>query len=483
MKLVIAEKPMLARDIARAICGILVSETERLPLSGNGYTVCACAGHLFELQDPADIDPKWGKSWTVESLPITVEDWPKVAVSDKERLVSEIQGLLQDAEMVIHAGDPDDEGQLIVDELLEALGWQGKVMRVLVNDNIEKNVQRAFTELRPNDEFENAGRAAYARQMADAAFGFTETRLATKQLGALMSVGRVQTPTLGMVVTRDEQIAGHVKQTYYELCADVRIDNVDGLHTFKFKPGKELLQDEKHLYDASALEEAKECVEKSTHVIETAHSTKTEQPPLPYNLTVLIADMSELYKMPAALTQQVTQDLRDKYKAITYNRSDCQYLKEEHFVAAEVVLGCAMKNLGVAWSLDFTCRSKAFNEKNVTAHHAIIPQEVSLTLAGMTEHEQRVYKAIVERYAMQFLAPARYEVSTSIFKTDKGHFECVYTKETDAGWKATFEKKSDKEKEKTSESLIKAGESTGEVANTTIVQKETSPPKPYTRKC
>lgn len=120
-KLVIAEKPMLARDIARAICGKEVSETARLPISGNGYTVIACAGHLLELVEPDAVNPAWGKPWSLDVLPIQIDDWAKEPTEDKKDLVERIDSLLPEAECVINAGDPDDEGQLIVDEVLDCI--------------------------------------------------------------------------------------------------------------------------------------------------------------------------------------------------------------------------------------------------------------------------------------------------------------------------------------------------------------------------
>lgn len=250
-KLVIAEKPMLARDIARAITGKEVSESARLPISGNGYTVCACAGHLLELVEPDTIDPKWGMPWSLDVLPIEVHDWPKEPAVDKKTgeskkpLIDQIAGLLETCDSVIAAGDPDDEGQLIVDELLDYLGYTGKVERVYVNDNIEKNIVKAFDKLVPNDSCRGAGNAAYARQMADMCFGVNETRLATKRLDGLFTVGRVQTPTLGLVVKRDEAIAHHVTRKFYELFASG--DSDAGKLTFKYLPGKELLAGEKHV--------------------------------------------------------------------------------------------------------------------------------------------------------------------------------------------------------------------------------------------
>lgn len=480
-KLVIAEKPMLARDIARAITGKEVSESARLPISGNGYTVCACAGHLLELVEPDAIDPKWGKPWSLDALPVEVHNWPKEPTEDKKSLVEEIAGLLETCDSVIAAGDPDDEGQLIVDELLDYLGYTGKVERVYVNDNIEKNIVKAFDKLVPNDSCRGAGNAAYARQMADMCFGVNETRLATKRLGGLFTVGRVQTPTLGLVVMRDNAIEHHVTRKFYELSARGTSDA--GALTFKFKPGKELLAGEKHLFDTDALEALKDKLDGRDLPFETTVSKKQENPPLPYNLTVLLSDMSRRFGFTAAKTQQITQDLRDKYKAITYNRSDSQYLKEEHREQAPAVLSQAMENLGVSWPLDYSLHSKAFNDGNVTAHHGIIPQEAKAPVSKMTTEEAKVYTAICERYAMQFLPPAVYDVSESTADVDGGSLVLTAKRLIDAGFKAVFGNVSDESDGADSDSenpLVPEGSHTLDGISCAIDEKETAPPKPYT---
>lgn len=480
MKLVIAEKPMLARDIARAICGKDVSESARLPIEGNGFTVIGCAGHLLELVDPEKINEDWGSPWSLDVLPISVPDWPKEPVPGKEDLVNEIRELLNKADSVIHAGDPDEEGQLIVDELLDYLQYDGKVERVYVNDNIEKNIRRAFEQLRDNSICRGAGDSAYARQMADMCFGVNETRLATKRLGALFTVGRVQTPTLGLVVLRDEQIANHTKRKYYDLMAfGVCSDAVLEL-PFKFKPTESILAGEKHLFASDIPKSLKATLEGTTQPFVTETSEKRENPPLPYNLTVLLSDMSRRYDLTAAKTQQITQDLRDKYKAITYNRTDCQYLKEEHFAEAEAVLSQAMKNLGMVWPLNYSIKSKAFNEKNVSAHHGIIPQEVSVDISKMTADERKVYTAIVERYAMQFMPSAIYDVSTSFFETEQGRFECVFRNLRESGWKGTFSKTVEPDEQQDEKGWLDAGEHKAQIVRCEIVEKETAPPKPYT---
>ena len=481
MKLVIAEKPVLARDIARAICGKEVSETARLPISGNGWTVIACAGHLLELVEPETVNPAWGKPWSLDVLPIKIPNWKKSPAEGKEELVERIGKLLPGAEVVVNAGDPDDEGQLIVDEVLDYLGYAGRVERVYVNDSIEKNIVKAFQELVPNETCRAAGDAAYARQMADMCFGVNETRLATKRLGELFTVGRVQTPTLGLVVNRDAAIEHHISQTYYVLSAAGKCLDASAQLNFKFKPGEELLAGEKRIYEPSVLEALKRSLDGTSTTFDTVISKSVTDPPLPYNLTVLLADMSRRYGFPASKTQQITQDLRDKYKAITYNRSDSQYLKDEHFDEAQTVLGVAMQNIGVAWDLDYTRRSRAFNSKNVTAHHGIIPQEIAAPVSNMTRDEATVYTAIVERFAMQFLPPLIMDVSTSTFEVDGGSFTYIAKRVRDAGFTATFGAAVDGKKDETaSNSWLDAGTHNLSGIICTVSEKKTAPPKSYT---
>lgn len=477
MKLVIAEKPILARDIARAICGIKVSETASLPITGNGYTVVAAAGHLLELCAPDDIKTEWSTPWNVDVLPIYIPVWPKKVIKGKEKLVANIKVLLGRCDSVINAGDPDDEGQLIVDEILDYLGYNGYVERVYVNDNIEKNIVKAFENLVPNDKCRAAGDAALARSIADYCFGVNETRLASIKCNKKVSVGRVQTPTLGLVVNRDLNIINHKTQKYYESEAVVKTDNFKA--NFKFKPSKDILQEEKHLYTKDIPNRLSDYIQGKEIEFKTSIGRESNYAPLPYNLTKLISDMSKKYGYSATQIQDTTQALRDKYKAITYNRTDCQYLKEEHFSAAAKVLDIAMTNIGVSWQLDYTIKSKAFNDKNVTAHHGIIPQEIKVDISKLSEIEKNIYTSIVKRYAMQFLPTEIAEVSTSVFSTEYGEFECKCRKVLDKGWKNIFSE--DKEDSDVNNDLwIEDGNHKGTVSEVIIEEKETSAPKPYT---
>ena len=215
--LVIAEKPDLATDIAKAI---LTQNIEKKPwgycgVGSREYAIISAFGHLMELEKPENYNPKY-KQWSLEDLPMMFPDWKIVPSQEpykKERL-KEIGKLLKSCEAVVHAGDPDEEGQLLIDEILQYFSCEKPVFRVLINDNLPKNIRKEFENLKENIEFLNIGKSANARRMADMCFGINESRLACLKLQRKgLSIGRVQTPTLGLVVRRDEAIKNHKKES------------------------------------------------------------------------------------------------------------------------------------------------------------------------------------------------------------------------------------------------------------------------------
>ena len=248
---------------------------------------------------------------------------------------------------IIHAGDPDDEGQLLVDELIDYLGYDGEVERVLVNDNICENIRAAFENLRPNDEFRGLSEAAYARQMADMCLGVSESRLATMRLGKRLSVGRVQTPTLGLVVRRDAAVEGHVPETYWAVIVYVEFEGTE--YEIELVPTDEA-GNKRRITDEGEAKDIARNLEGRELVFDVKKSQKRKGSPLPYTLTVLQSEMSKRFGLTLQQTMDATQTLRDKWKAISYNRSDCPYLPREHHAAARRVLGRAMDNLGEMWS-------------------------------------------------------------------------------------------------------------------------------------
>lgn len=479
MRLVIAEKPELARNIARAVCGA-AEERPHLPYHGRDLTIVACAGHLLELQQPDKVNPnRWGGKWTEQSLPVLPQPWPKTVARGKEGLVDTIAEELGRCDSVIHAGDPDDEGQLIVDELLEYLDYKGKVERVLINDNIDRNIRLAFEHLSPNDAHEAAGRAAASRSIADFCFGATESRLATIRAGhgRTLSVGRVQTPTLGLVVRRDEEIAGHVAHAYFVVHAEVSLDGHEAV-AFTLEPVKEILDDQGRLSDKGAAGRARDEAQGLEGTCKTNVREQRTSCPLPYNLTELTSDMSRRHKMSAKRVMQATQSLRDNHRAITYNRSDCQYLPTAALEEAPAILAQAMDNIGTSWELDFSLAPRCFDDSKIDAHTGIIPQDIRVDMAALSKDERLVYEGVVERYAMQFAGDEVALVSETRLASKSGDLVHRAKRVSKRGWRAV---RDDGGAQKGfTEGWVESGTHSARVESSSVEEKRTKPKAPYT---
>ena len=494
-KLVIAEKDVLAKDIASALIG----KGAPLPARGAGWCVCAASGHLLELVEPEEYDPRLAQAgdWGIEDLPIRYDDWRKDVKLERvqdssgkwtrvrsefaEKRLNQIGKLLEGADEVYHAGDPDDAGQVIVDEILEHFGWDGPVWRVYVNDSIAKNILRAFDEKVDNASARCRGayNAEYAREMADFTFGINESRLISRRLHAgNLALGRVKTPTLGLVVERDEAIAAHKSRAFWTLEGTGSVGGVE--RKLSFAPPKDLLEDGKRCFDEAALEEAKVKIAASLPLRAEARTRRElKEPPLPYNITTLETDMSKRFGYSVELTLDVTQRLRTVHKAITYNRTDSSYLKTEHWQEAERVLGVACSNIGLDVPLDFSLRSKAFDDSKVPDHHGIIPTEQDADTSKMVEEERNVYRAIVERYAAQFLPPAAYDALEVTAPVAGGELKHRSRRLADAGWLRYF---GDGKKDAGDAGFSPMPDGPCEIASAALEVKEgkTSPPKPYT---
>ena len=482
MKLVIAEKPELAKDIAKALMDTPIKK-EQGYYEDDNYTVSYSYGHILELVDPEEYDKKYEDRKNEELLPIYFQNWKKRASHDayKKKQLQLLGELIRNPkyEAIIHAGDPDEEGQNIVDEILEYFQYQGTVYRVFINDSIAKHIQEEFSQLKLNDEKMKAlGESAYARQMADKSFGINESRLANIRLNIFGSIGRVQTPTLGLVVNRDEAIRNHVRKKYYELYLYMNLQGNNGLIEgvlFKFKPSSYLLEDEKHIYDKDIIKNIQQNIADKI-MCHFEEKEEYEYPPLPYNQTELSADMNTLYGYTLKQTLDITQVLRDKYGIISYNRSDCQYLKEQHFYEANEVLEKVFSNLGERYPVELSIKPKCFQDEKVTAHHGIIPVHQSVDLQRLSKDERQVYQAICHRYIMQFMKPVKRMVSNCEFKVNNGVFTSSKKKIIECGFLEYFGHKKNEEQEK----YVEAGNYEGNVDKTEIIEKETSPLKKYT---
>lgn len=491
MILVIAEKPSLGRDIADALPGARGAGDSRRYIVKGEYVITWVFGHMLTLKEPEDYDIKY-KKWSIGSLPIYFKDWglkigqdsggfePK---SERVRLIGE---LLERSDSVIHAGDPDEEGQLLIDELLDWFGYDRPVMRLDTGDTTRGGLIKALGRMKDNRQCVNDGRSAYARSVADLMVGVNMSRFFTcLNKGVLLTVGRVQTPTLGLVVARDMQIEGHIKQKYYDVYID--LDIYAGSETARVRTKLRKKNTKKDDEQSTIIN--KDDAEKTLSAligrefdnIKIERRTVKEQPPLPFNLVKLQSYCSSHFGYDPKDVMDITQSLREKHKAITYNRSDCQYLSEEHFKEAPKTMEQVIKNISYRpRELDMKIHSRCFNDKNITAHFAIIPTNNKVDLTALSEREKNVYLAVCKYYMAQFLPPAEKERTKLTVDLNDGNELYAHTaKVIKPGYLEIF--RDIKREEPTVLCGIAPGTYSGKAADGNVEEKETKPPSRYTK--
>lgn len=426
MRLYIAEKPELARAIAEAMDGKQERKDGYIKVGNNAVTWCF--GHLLTLKDPHEYNEEL-KKWSLENLPLPIENHELKGIEGKGKQLKIIKDLLKEATEVVNAGDPDEEGQLLVDEVLEYFKYSGRVLRVLINDNTKAAVQKAISNLKDNNDYKGLRDSAYYRSIGDWEYGINLTRaytiknnLTSEKKGQVLSVGRVQTPILNLVHHREEEVKNHVKQTYYNLYSD---------NGFMFEIPKDKLENKMCLDKAYLEAKAQDSKNNNDFIITSVEVKKLEQySPLAYNLLELQAEAFRKYKYKPDEVKDITQDLREKHKAITYNRSDCQYLSSEHYAQRHQLIDSILNNLvseegysSLKEQLNTEQKHKTFNDANISAHHGIIPTINELDITKLNVKERNVYLMIANRYLMLFMAP---KISERTIYTAKNSIELIY---------------------------------------------------------
>ncbi|MBA4698475.1 MAG: DNA topoisomerase III [Ruminococcus sp.] len=408
--LILAEKPLIGQEIAKVLPGSLQVSREEGVLRKGNYVIAWAYGHLLRLKAPESYHEKY-KEWKLEELPIFFEEWELEVKPEAEKRVRQIGKLLKEAEQVIHAGDVDEEGQLLIDELLRWHRYSGTVKRLDTSSLTEGDLKRAFANLKGNQECEREGWAAYARSVADYVMGINMSRYFSIKNQLRLSVGRVQSPTLGLVVNRDLIIESHKKVLYYKVYADFKLDGQQV--KAEFIPNKEepSLEDGKMMMKSYAIQKQQMLQRLDALPVKVEKRSVKEAPPLPFNLVKLQSYCGKKWGYTPTDVMAITQALREKYKAITYNRSDCQYLSEEHYKEAPGVIAKVLKNLPeyVHHEISTDRKSRCFQDENVSAHHAIIPTAIYVDISQFTEKEKNVYQAICAYYLVQFLPEATKE--------------------------------------------------------------------------
>jgi DNA topoisomerase-3 len=490
MRLFIAEKPSLARAIADALPGPQQRRDGHIQCGAD--LVAWCAGHILELAQPEAYDPAY-RQWRAEHLPIAPREW-KLEPSTPE-LLAVIRRLLPRASRVIHAGDPDREGQLLVDEVLEYLGYRGPVDRLLISDLNPPAVRRALDDIKPNAHYRGLYEAAVARQRADWLYGINLTRLYTI-LGraggydGVLSVGRVQTPLLGLIVRRDLDIERFRPSPYHVVRAQMRCAAGTFVATWQAAAvAGGILDAEGRLTDRAHALSIQARVGGKRGVITTAvRDRRAEPPPLPYSLPALQVDAGRSLGVGPKETLEACQALYEKHRLLTYPRSDCSYLPEGQLGQATSVLAAIATNLTglvpLVNAADRRLRSRAWNDKKVTAHHAIIPTFGTTALAELGLLERGVYELVARRYVAQFYGPYEYDEARVEFEIAGEKFRATGRTPTSLGWRAVVAS-DDADEQDTGEAPpqdlpnIVTGEPVTCV-DVALVDKQTTPPRRFT---
>ncbi|AJQ93420.1 DNA topoisomerase III [Gynuella sunshinyii] len=458
MRLIIAEKPSLGRAIA-AVLPRPHSKGEGFVRAANGDVVSWCIGHLLEQAEPEAYSPAY-KQWSLETLPIVPEQWQLTPKAQTRQQLSVLRKLVKEADQLVHAGDPDREGQLLVDEVIAYLkvpaGKRNSMLRLLISDLNPQAVSRALAQLKPNQDFMPLSVSALARSRADWLYGINLTRACTVKgqqggLKSVLSVGRVQTPVLGLVVRRDEEIDAFVSRPYYEVRAAIHLTPADPLCFYaKWQPSEACSahQDEEGrvLNPKLAHNVAARILHQPALVETVERKQKQQAAPLPYNLSTLQIDAAKAFGLTAKQVLDGCQNLYEKYQLITYPRSDCRYLPDEHFDRRQQVVkavGCHDQNLaGVIAGADLNLRSKAWNDSKVEAHHAIVPTEKTSAVNQLNTAEKQLYGMIARQYLLQFYPPYKYADTRVSLIIAGGCFIATERETIQPGWKQAMPRSS-----------------------------------------
>lgn len=498
MILYIAEKPSLGRAIADVLPKPHKKQ-EGCIRAANGDVVSWCFGHLLELAQPDEYDPMY-KRWAFEHLPIVPQEWKLKPKSKTRKQIALLRKLTKEAEQIVHAGDPDREGQLLVDEVIAHLKVpkykRDAVKRCLISDLNPAAVKKALSQLRDNREFIPLSCSALARSRADWLYGINLTRAYTIQgrksgYSGVLSVGRVQTPVLGLVVRRDQTIADFVPKPFYEVLAHLQTETQDQtVFTAKWQPSDacKKWQDEEGriLHKPLAENVVARIHEQPAKVSKLEHKPKRNSAPLPYNLSALQIDANKRFSLSAQTVLDTCQSLYEKHKLITYPRSDCRYLPVDHHKEAQAITAAIQSHLdqfsdSIA-QLDYQKRSKAWNDKKVEAHHAIIPTQRKLKFGNLSKTEQQVYELISRQYLIQFMEDYLYDETQVEVEIAGGRFKAQSKTIKQLGWKTLFLSRSDKDNNDEKTPLLPPLTLGQELwcVKGELLEKMTQAPKPFT---
>lgn len=450
--LVIAEKPSVARDIARVLhCEKKLDGG----MEGRDYIVTWALGHLVTLADPEAYDKKYVK-WEMETLPMMPDKMKLVVIPQTGKQFRAVKALLfrKDVGSVVIATDAGREGELVARWILEITGCQKPIKRLWISSVTDKAIREGFEHLRDGREYDNLYRAAAARAEADWLVGINATRALTCKYNAQLSCGRVQTPTLAMIARREQEIKEFVPKEYFGL-------------TLKAAGIRWSWQDKKsgsyRTFDKERAEKLKKELEgKALTVTSVEKVSKKQNAPGLYDLTELQRDASRRFGYSAKETLNIMQRLYENHKVLTYPRTDSHYIgKDVAETLKERLKACAVgpyrKLAGTLAMKPIHTNASFVDDKKVSDHHAIIPTEQFVDLSHMTNEERKIYDLVVRRFLAVLMPPFTYDETTMKAEAGEGIFTARGKIVQSQGWKEAYETEvfSGEDEDETAEELPK----------------------------
>jgi len=441
--LFLCEKPSQARDIARVLGATRQADG---CLRGDGVVVTWCFGHLLEMAPPEHYGEEF-KRWTAEALPVVPGQWHMTVKKEARKQFKVISALLgkECAEVVI-ATDADREGETIAREILDLCGWRGRARRLWLSALDEASIRKALGSMRPGESTEALYRAGLGRARADWLVGMNLTRLYTvigRHSGhdGVLSVGRVQTPTLRLVVDRDQEIETFRPQPYWRLVATLDVRN--GRFQALWVPPEDVADAEGRCINEQAARRLAQRLAGLTGTIRSVDTQRLrEAAPLPYDLGTLQQEADRLFGMGAQKVLDTAQSLYETHKAITYPRTDCPYLPLSMHGEASAVLDALVRSdsafQGLVAQADAAQGSRVWDDARITAHHAIIPTAEPCNVSSMNQDEARIYDLVRRRYVAQFYPQHEYDKTIVVATVDGEAFRAAGRRVITPGWKALF---------------------------------------------
>lgn len=473
MKVCIAEKPSVAREIAEVLGA---TEKKNGYIEGNGYQVTWTFGHLCTLKEPHDYTPDW-KRWSLSSLPMVPPRFGIKLISNPtyEQQFKIIEGLMQKAEMIINCGDAGQEGELIQRWVMQKAGAKCPVYRLWISSLTEEAIREGFQKLKEQAEFNRLYEAGLSRAIGDWLLGMNATRLYTLRYGQnkqVLSIGRVQTPTLALIVNRQEEIENFKPEPYWELKTvyrDVTFSATKGKFTQK-EEGEKFL----------------ETVRISDFTV-TDVSTKKgkEYAPRLFDLTSLQVECNKKYAFTADDTLKLIQSLYEK-KVTTYPRVDTTFLSDDIYPKVPNTLNGLVdysKLVAPLKGIKLPKSKRVFDNSKVTDHHAIIPTGVPAR--NLSDNERKVYDLVARRFIAAFYPDCEISTTTVLGKVEKVEFKVTGKQILKPGWRVVFgadQKDPDADPNQQDEEKVLPDFVIGESGPHQPLLKETwtTPPKPYT---